>query len=218
MLKLVKSLKTILLYIAAIAGLIALSSLYTGRVEVVINPLPAQTQLPARSPNRSDCYQTARSFTHNYIPRPSPALAQARLIEDFPGEPLTISGVVYAADGVTPLSGAIVAVWHADAQGRYQQAGPGAQIQTDAEGRYKFTTVKPGHYRVGCQYLPAHIHYRVNYKNNEPLFLSLLFEGDPYLSNILITEQTQVRPLSIEQTGLSVTKFDIALPHNKAQP
>ena len=71
------------------------------------------------------------------------------------GERVEVSGQVFDGDGV-PVSDAVLEIWQADAQGIYahaedprQQAHDPAfngwgRVPTDAEGRFAFTTVKPG--------------------------------------------------------------------------
>ena len=63
--------------------------------------------------------------------------------------------------------------------------------------------------------MPAHIHYRVSYLDNEPLLIILFFEGDPYLADIPPVEQTHIKSLTTEvgPDGLVLhTIFDIVLP------
>lgn len=71
------------------------------------------------------------------------------------GERIAISGRITDGDGA-PIPDAVIEVWQADANGRYDHAedtqekprDPGfrgfGRIGTDSEGRFAFTTVKPG--------------------------------------------------------------------------
>ena len=74
---------------------------------------------------------------------------------DCPGSRLTVAGRVLDGDG-QPVSDALIEIWQADAQGRYAHPEdtsavvltPGfrgfGRVPTDAEGRFRFCTIKPG--------------------------------------------------------------------------
>ena len=106
------------------------------------------------------------------------------------GTRLTVSGTVYGPDCETPLAGASIQVWQTNAAGEYgpgQGTGDerccylGAGLRTDAQGRYRFETVRPGHYKGEAQPPPAHIHFEVRHPDADGLLTELLFEGDPHL-------------------------------------
>ena len=71
------------------------------------------------------------------------------------GEHLTIEGRVVDGDG-KPVNDAVLEIWQADAGGKYAHAEDTAKsvaagqfrgfgrVMTDAEGAFRFTTVKPG--------------------------------------------------------------------------
>ena len=71
-----------------------------------------------------------------------------------PGEPLTLQGRVTDADG-TPLAGAVLDVWHADAEGFYSGFHPDlpagifrGKVIADEEGRYEVNTILPAPYTI----------------------------------------------------------------------
>lgn len=111
---------------------------------------------------------------------------------DEPGERLFVSGVVYGPDCRTPIPGAIVDVWQANAAGHYDNDGspnpdPSAYIlrgrmETDAQGRYQLETIMPGRYLNGATYRPAHIHYKVSAAGRADLTTQLYFAGDPFIA------------------------------------
>jgi protocatechuate 3,4-dioxygenase beta subunit len=83
-----------------------------------------------------------------------------------PGEPMTISGTIYQADGKTPAPGVILYLYHTDNKGIYSPA-PNQKValrhghlrgwmKSDAKGRYLFTSIRPGSYP--SRKAPQHIH------------------------------------------------------------
>jgi protocatechuate 3,4-dioxygenase beta subunit len=110
------------------------------------------------------------------------------------GERIVVSGRVLDEDG-RPIRGALVEVWQANAAGRYRHevdqhpapldpnfSGAG-RVLTDAEGRYRFVTVKPGAYSWGNHenaWRPAHIHFSVFGRSfTQRLVTQMYFPGDP---------------------------------------
>ena len=112
------------------------------------------------------------------------------------GERIIVSGRVLDEDGRS-LPNTLVEIWQANAAGRYlhewdQHDAPldpnftgCGQAMTDAEGRYRFVTIRPGEYPWGNHnnaWRPAHIHFSVF----GPAFATRLvtqmyFPGDPLL-------------------------------------
>jgi protocatechuate 3,4-dioxygenase beta subunit len=90
---------------------------------------------------------------------------------------------------------ALVEVWQANAAGRYNHvndnwAAPldpnftgGGRVLTDAQGRYQFTTIKPGIYPWGNHHnawRPAHIHFSVFGRAfTQRLVTQMYFPDDP---------------------------------------
>lgn len=106
-----------------------------------------------------------------------------------PGERLEVKGVVYAADGHTPVARASIYVYQTDARGYYRPYDARgdrdprlmALLRTDAAGGYSFTTVRPGSY-PGTR-APQHIHYEVAAAGHGPRFFEILFEDDPHVDD-----------------------------------
>jgi catechol 1,2-dioxygenase len=141
-----------------------------------------------------------------------------------PGERLSISGVVLGPDCETPLPGALLDVWQADAEGAYhgdtETYRLRGQVLTDAEGAFAFETIRPGHYREGAGLRPAHIHFTVTAPGHRPLTTQLYFAGDPWLApadpcTICNSEdETLIIPLEEDASGAVAAwrgRFDIVL-------
>jgi protocatechuate 3,4-dioxygenase beta subunit len=110
------------------------------------------------------------------------------------GERIVVSGRVLDTSG-RPLRDTLVEVWQANAAGRYRHrndtwAAPldphftgAGRCMTDADGRYAFTTVKPGPYPWGNHdnaWRPAHIHFSlVGRAFEQRLVTQMYFPGDP---------------------------------------
>jgi protocatechuate 3,4-dioxygenase, beta subunit len=113
------------------------------------------------------------------------------------GERITVSGRVFDTEG-KPLRGTLVEIWQANAAGRYSHkwdrwaaeldpnfTGAGRCV-TDADGRYSFTTIKPGPYPWGNHHnawRPAHIHFSLLGRAfAQRLVTQVYFPGDPLLA------------------------------------
>jgi len=107
------------------------------------------------------------------------------------GEVVEVSGRVLDEDG-NPIADALVDVWQANTHGRYaHEADPNpapldenfqgwAQLKTDAEGRFRVRTIKPGAYPVmGNWSRPPHIHFKVARRGFHELTTQMYFAGDP---------------------------------------
>ncbi len=161
-----------------------------GRLELPHYPLPAEgTHPPLLSPDYRSTQTRAPSRPLVLLPQDltevtGPLLGQERvgeldndLTRQHDGEPIgqriLVSGRVLDSDGrAVPYT--LVEVWQANAGGRYRHevdqwpapldpnfTGLGRTV-TDSEGRYSFTTIRPGAYPWGNHpnaWRPAHIHF-----------------------------------------------------------
>lgn len=136
---------------------------------------------------------------------------------DEPGDVLVITGRVVQEDCTTPIDGALLDVWQADAAGVYHAAGTDyrlrGQMLTADGGIYSFTTVKPGHYDGR----PAHMHFTISKPGFVPVTTQLYFTGDPFLPpNDSCTgcgsdDRDRVIPLSVGEGGVLFGDFKIIL-------
>ena len=112
------------------------------------------------------------------------------------GERITVEGRVLDGDG-RPVPHTLVELWQANAAGRYIHrvdqhpapldpnfSGAGRTI-TDADGRYRFVTIKPGAYpwrNHPNAWRPAHLHFSLFGQNfTTRLVTQMYFPGDPLM-------------------------------------
>lgn len=139
-----------------------------------------------------------------------------------PGEPLEISGKIYQEDGKTPAPGVVLFVYHTDTTGYYNEDDDASHprlrgwIQTDADGRYEFRTIRPGPYPHRTT--PAHIHAHVYGKDySERPIADFWFEGDRFITPEAIQhasregEKPAIVPLKKDADGVWRGTRDITL-------
>jgi len=113
------------------------------------------------------------------------------------GERIIVSGRVVDEED-RPVGGTLIEIWQANAAGRYahesdQHDAPldpnfsgGGRLITDGDGRYTFTTIKPGAYPWGNHdnaWRPAHIHFSIfGPALATRLVTQMYFPGDPLLA------------------------------------
>ena len=137
------------------------------------------------------------------------------------GERIIVHGRLLGDDG-KPIRNALIEVWQANAAGRYRHdvdrhpapldpnfSGAG-RVLTDGDGRYRFTTVKPGAYpwrNHPNAWRPAHIHFSVFGRMfTQRLVTQMYFPGDPLFEYDPIFNSVR-DPASRE---LLVATFDLA--------
>jgi protocatechuate 3,4-dioxygenase, beta subunit len=110
------------------------------------------------------------------------------------GQRIIVHGRVLDGDG-RPVPNSLVEIWQANAGGRYRHAedrwpspiDPGfegaGRALTDSEGRYSFTTIKPGAYpwrNHDNAWRPAHIHFSLFGRSFvQRLVTQMYFPDDP---------------------------------------
>ncbi len=163
---------------------------------------------------------------------------------DAMGERIIVAGRVLDEAG-RPLRGTMVEVWQANAAGRYHHArdthdaplDPNfegrARVFTDEEGRYRFTTIRPGAYpwrNHRNAWRPVHIHFGLHGAGfAQRLITQMYFPGDPLLALDPIfhaTPDEAARNRLVAAFDLDVTeperalgyRFDIVLRGPEATP
>jgi catechol 1,2-dioxygenase len=140
-----------------------------------------------------------------YLPD-APVLARPHVMPQRPrerGEHLVFTGTVTATDG-TPLVGAELDMWQADADGCYSGIHPGVpewnlrgRFTTEEDGSFQVRTILPPPYEIPKHgptgrvldglgrhfFRPAHLHVKVRATGHEELTSQLYFAEGDYLDS-----------------------------------
>ncbi len=159
-------------------------------------------QLPLTPQCGADAKATRPQTEGPFFKPKSPLRSNLRT--ELKGSPVTLTGLVLTRD-CRPVANALVDLWHADADGDYDNRGfrgRGHQF-TDAQGRYRFLTIRPARYTGRT----PHYHVKVQASNGPVLTTQLYFPGDPGNRRDPI-----YRPeLDMTFTGASDARFDFVL-------
>lgn len=143
-----------------------------------------------------------------------------------PGTVLLVSGRVWGLDTRRPLANAVIDIWQANAQGRYDNDDSDrpppanvfvnrARLVTDETGSYEFETIHPGAYRTGPNtWRPPHIHYWVRHPGYRELITQLYFRGDAHQREDEFIRPSLIIGLREQRTRAGTYKtgtFDIVL-------
>ncbi len=160
------------------------------------------------------------------------------------GERIIVSGRVLDENG-KPMPHTLVEIWQANAAGRYAHkvdqhdapldpnfSGAGRAL-TDAQGRYRFVTIRPGEYPWRNHYnawRPAHIHFSLfGQAFMTRMVTQMYFPGDPLLSydpmyTCIADENARQRLVSLFDWETTIPeqalgyRFDIVLRGREATP
>ena len=147
------------------------------------------------------------------------------------GERIIVTGRVLDSGG-RPIANTLVEVWQANAAGRYAHdvdrhpapldpnfTGAGRSL-TDADGNYRFVTIKPGAYpwqNHPNAWRPAHIHFSVFGRAfADRLVTQMYFPGDPLFEHDPIFQSIRdpkARELLISRFDLETTEPEWALAY-----
>lgn len=144
------------------------------------------------------------------------------------GERITVTGRVLDEHG-RPVRHTLIELWQCNAAGRYvhksdQHDAPldpnflgAGRTMTDRDGRYRFTTIKPGAYPWGNHpnaWRPAHLHFSLFGEHfASRLITQMYFPGDPLLALDPIYGSTPVgvRERLVSQFSIDHTEPGMAL-------
>jgi protocatechuate 3,4-dioxygenase beta subunit len=213
---------------------------------------PAYKTSVARSPRKpllavqqSLSELTGPVFGHDMLdPLDNDLILNGRVDRDPIGERIIVHGQVLDENG-RPVPGALLEVWQANAGGRYRHVNDRyvaaldpnflgcGRVLSDADGWYKFRTIKPGPYpwrnRID-DWRPAHIHFSIfGHAFVTRLITQLYFEGDPLLKldpiyNTIPDEDARARLVARLDMGASLAldtlgyRFDIVLRGRRQTP
>lgn len=146
-----------------------------------------------------------------------------------PGDPLVVSGRVFAPDGTRTVSDVIVYAYNTDKDGYYSPDGKVGHprlkgyMKTDPEGRFELHTIVPGRY-PGMR-VPAHVHFNL-WGAGYPVQWTdeLRFEGDSYLTDAMKKASdargtfATIRPLKIDAAGVRHCEINLRLSEKSNFP
>lgn len=125
------------------------------------------------------------------------------------GRPILLSGLLFDAD-CRPIAGARVDLWHADAEGEYDNEGYRlrGQVVTGADGSYQVETITPTAYTGR----PPHIHLKVfDAAGTERLTTQLYFPGAEGSADVARAPDLLVGLGPEDAAGRTAVRFDIRL-------
>ena len=156
-------------------------------------------------------------------PEPPDTAWKATIVTpDEPGDPLVVSGRVFAPDGERTVAGVVVYAYNTDKNGYYSPDGKVGHprlkgyMKTDADGRFELHTIIPGRY-PGRQ-IPAHVHFNL-WGAGYPVQWTeeLRFAGDSYLTDAMKKESevrgkfATIRPITRDSNGVYHCEINLRL-------
>jgi catechol 1,2-dioxygenase len=155
--------------------------------------------------------------------------------EDEAGDRMHFSGRVVDHEG-NPLAGAVLDVWHADAEGLYSGFDPSlpegilrGKVIADDEGRYEVRSIVPAPYTIPHDgptgkmiaaagwhpWRPAHIHLIVSADGYEALTTQLYIDSSDYLDDDVASAVKDNLVVHLEpkddESGVMHFDYDFAL-------
>jgi len=155
------------------------------------------------------------------------------------GEPCEVRGTVRGTRG-EPVPGAVIEVWQADAQGKYdvQREGLGRHqargvLEAGPDGEYRFRTILAQAYPIPDDgpvgdmlratgrhpWRPAHLHFMIKAPGYETLITHVFRNGDPYLDSDAVfgVRESLVADWVQQADGSWQVEYDFVLNPKRAQ-
>lgn len=130
------------------------------------------------------------------------------------GQPLIVEGIVTDTQ-CRPIANAVIDIWSCDGDGVYDNDGYGLRGHqfTDANGAFRFSTVKPAAYKAGRIWRTPHIHVKVQGKATSLLTTQLYFPDEPLNTDDSIFNDALLVAMKTDSLGGDdlVARFDFVL-------
>lgn len=184
--------------------------LQAGAGLIVLVPILGHRQTLAQTPACDD-EPTPRQIEGPYFTPQSPR--RSNLTDGLSGEALLLEGRVLST-ACMPVANAIVDLWSCDANGEYDNAGfrlRGHQV-TDAQGRFRFVTLKPGSYGNSSFRRTPHLHVKVQAPLTPLLTTQLYFPDEPLNHRDSFFNKALVVNLKQGTRQTQTATFDFVLP------
>ncbi len=172
-----------------------------------------------QAPTAQDVQPTATGDASSAVPRDIHATVLAD--EDEPGTRMEFWGRVLDYQG-QPLSEAAIVAYQTDSSGLYNPPDANTRVPriravaiTNANGEFRFATIRPGHYPEGG--IPEHIHLEITAPAHRLKWITYWFNDDPILTPSIrnsIESETVIVTLSTDANGTLTFSNDIRLDGN----
>ena len=161
----------------------------------------------APTPACGDAAERTRAQSEGPYFTPNTPLKRDFTADSPGGARITAAGFVLDT-ACRPQPGALIELWHAGADGRYDNVGyrlRGHQF-TDAEGRWAFDTIVPARYPGRT----PHFHVKVQRRGGPVLTTQLYFPGEPGNARDRMFDERLLLAVS-EAGGARVGRFDFVV-------
>lgn len=178
-----------------------------GALAFLSRPSLAATPLPPPTPVCDDGDEPSPAQTAGPFYTPNSPLRSDLVEGGMPGARMAVVGYVLDR-ACRPLAGAIVDLWHCDADGVYDNVGyrlRGHQLSDDM-GRFGFSTIRPGLYPGRTR----HFHVRVKAAGGGLLTTQLYFPGEPGNAADRIFDAALLMQMGEQGNGV-IGRFDFIL-------